>query len=126
MNVVDETLAEFGATLGIDQLRLNDQGTLVLSIQSLGLLGFDRAGPYGESVLVSLTRPLPAAWDRNWTGLLGATHFHARPPAGLQVGVIREQLVLMFLLEPGAFTLPRIHEAITALDRQHSSLEARR
>lgn len=126
MNLVDETIAEFGATLGIDRLELNDQGTLVLSIQSLGLLGFDRAGPYGESVLVSLTRPLPTAWDQNWAALLGATHYQARPPASLQVGVMSDQLVLMFLIEPGDFTQPRIHEAITALDRQHSSLEARR
>lgn len=126
MNLVDDTLAEFGATLGIDQLRLNDQGTLVLSIHALGLLGFDRAGPHGESVLVSLTRQLPAGWDRNWAGLLAATHHSARPPAGLQVGVVREQLVLTILLAPGEFTLPRIHEAITALDRQHSSLEVAR
>lgn len=125
MNLVDEMIAEFGTTLGIEQLRLNDQGTLVLSIQSLGLLGFDRAGPHGESVLVSLTRPLPPAWDQDWADLLGATHHQSRPPAGLQVGVIRDQLVLTFLIEPGDFTLPRITEAITALDRQHSSLKAR-
>lgn len=126
MNIVDDTLAEFGLTLGIDRLRLNDQGTLVLSIHSLGLLGLDRAGPHGESVLISLTRPLPKAWEGNWSGLLAATHYQHRPPPGLQVGVIRDQLVLTFLLESGEFTLPRIHEAITALDRQHSSLEAGR
>ena len=126
MNLVDETIARFGTSLGIDGLRLNDQGTLVLSIQSLGLLGFDRAGPHGEAVLLSLTRPLPGTWEGNWAALLAATHPRSRPPAGLQLGVIRDRLVLAFLIEPGDFTLPRIHEAITALDRQHSSLEANR
>ena len=126
MNVIDDTLAEFGLTLGIDRLRLNEQGTLVLSIHSLGLLGFDRAGPHGESVLISLTRPLPTVWEGNWGGLLAAAHHQNRPPPGLHVGVIRDQLVLTFLLESAEFTLPRIHEAITALDRQHSSLEAGR
>lgn len=126
MNLVDDTIAEFGTTLGIDQLRLSDQGTLVLAIQSLGLLGFDRAGPYGESVLVSLTRPLPTGWDQNWAGLLGASHYQSRPPAGLQVGVVRDQLVLALVVEPADLTLPRINEAITALDRHHSFQEAGR
>lgn len=126
MSQVDETLAEFGRGLGIDGLRFNDKGHVVLSIQSLGLLAFDRAGPRGESVLVSLTQGLPRGWDRQWASLLAQTHSHARPPAGLQVGVVHEKLVFAIVLDSSDFTLPRIHEVITALDRQHTSLEGGR
>ena len=124
MTVVDDTIAEFGRSMGIDDLRLNESGTVVLSVQSLGLLGLDRAGARGESVLVSLTRPLPPVCEGKWSALLAATHPQSHPPAGLQIGVIREQLVLAMLIELGEFTLPRIHEVIGYLDRQHASLEA--
>jgi hypothetical protein len=110
--------------MGIEDLRLNDNGTVVLSIHSLGLLGLDRAGTHGESVLISLTRPLPSVRSGKWAELLAATHPQAHPPAGLQIGVIREQLVLAMLIEQAEFTLPRIHEVIGYLDRQHASLEA--
>ena len=36
---------------------------------------------------------------------------------------LREQLVLAMLIEQAEFTLPRIHEVIGYLDRQHASLE---
>jgi type III secretion system chaperone SycN len=124
MTVLDDTIAEFGRSMGIEDLRLNDNGTVVLSIHSLGLLGLDRAGTHGESVLISLTRPLPSVRSGKWAELLAATHPQAHPPAGLQIGVIREQLVLAMLIEQAEFTLPRIHEVIGYLDRQHASLEA--
>lgn len=125
MNLWAQAVTDFGHSIGLDQLNFSATGTVVLDIQSIGELAFEPAGPNGDSVLLSLTRPLPATRDQRWTGLLSLTHYRSRLPIPIQVGIARDRLVLAVVITVEDFTLPKIHEVIQVLDRQHRSIEER-
>ncbi len=119
MSLLNETVAEFGRSLGMEELQLRDDSSVVLEIQSIGTLAVEVAGPARDAVVISLARPLaspPAA--ANWITLLAATHYRSRQPQPLQVGVVRDHVVVAIVVAQENFTLPKIHEVITALDQQ--------
>jgi type III secretion system chaperone SycN len=119
MSLIRETVTEFGRSLGMDQLQLRPDGSTVLHIQSIGTLSLEVAGPSQDAVVISLARPLSGGAVRPpWATLLAATHYRARQPLPLRVGVAADHVVVAVLLSPENFTLPKIHEAITALDQQ--------
>jgi type III secretion system chaperone SycN len=124
MNLIDETVAEFGRSLGMPGLTLRGTGSVVLSLQSIGTLALDVAGPTQEAVVVSLSRPLahPAAVDG--LRLLSRSHYRFRAAQRLQLGVRRDQLVLAVVLSQQEFTLEKIHEVVRALDQHHQAMEA--
>jgi type III secretion system chaperone SycN len=119
MSLIRETVTEFGRSLGMDQLQLRPDGSTVLHIQSIGTLSIEVAGPSQDAVVISLARPLSGGAVRPpWATLLAATHYRARQPLPLRVGVAADHVVVAVLLAQENFTLPKIHEAITALDQQ--------
>lgn len=125
MNPWGQTVSEFGRSIGLDQLNFSATGTVVLDIESMGQLAFEPAGPNGDDVLLTLTRPLPATRDQRWTSLLSLTHYRSRLPLPVQVGIARDQRVLAVVLTAEDFTLPKIQEVIQVLDRQHLATEER-
>jgi type III secretion system chaperone SycN len=125
MNLWQQTATEFGRSIGLDQLNFSATGAVVLDIQSMGQLAFEPAGPNGDNVLLTLTRPLPATPNQRWTNLLSLTHYRSRLPLPVQVGIARDQQVLAVVLTVEDFTLPKIHEVIQVLDRQHRATEER-
>ena len=119
MSLISETVAEFGRSLGMDQLQLRPDGSTVLSIQSIGTLAIEVAGPARENVVISLSRPLAVSpGSVKWSTLLSATHYRAGHTLPLQVGTARDHVIVATLIPMDAFTLPKIHEAITTLDQQ--------
>ncbi len=124
MSVLADTLAEFGRSLGLDPLRLQPHGGVVLAVDRLGTLAIESAGPARDLVVISLARPLGRASSVDWVRLLAGTHYRARLPLPVQLGTVRDQLVFALTIPQEEFTLPRIHEAIRVLDRQHQSTEA--
>ncbi len=125
MNLLQETIAEFGRSMGMDKLRLSEQGNVVLAMQDIGTLCLETAGPRGDEVLVSLTRSLPRALENRPADLLAATHFHHRLKAPMQVAVLRDQLVFAVVVPTGDLTLPTIYALIHVLDEQHRSIGER-
>jgi type III secretion system chaperone SycN len=124
MSFLASTVAEFGRSLGMDDLRLQPHGGVVLAIDRIGTLAFEAAGPAQDAVIISLARPLARPAAVNWPRLLAATHYRAGQPLRLQLGTVRDQLVFAVVLPQEEFTLPKVHEAIQALDRQHQATEA--
>jgi type III secretion system chaperone SycN len=123
MSLIEETVSEFGRSLGMDELRLEGNGGVVLEIDNIGALGFDTAGPGGEAVVVSLSRPLRPGWSGRWSDLLARTHYRERLRAPLQAGVWGEHLVFAVVLATGDFSLSRISEVMRVLDEAHRAAE---
>jgi type III secretion system chaperone SycN len=124
MNPIDETIAEFGRSLGITDLRLRASGGVVLAVQSIGTLAIDVAGPTQDSVVVSLSKPLARPAELDGRRLLGFAHHRTRPRLPVQLGAFRGQIVLAVVLPQAEFTLLKINEVIHVLDQQHQSMEA--
>lgn len=122
MSLVAATLVEFGRSIGMDDLDLRNGGALVLQVEGVGTLAFDRAGPRGESVVISLARPLRRASEVDWRTLLAATHPRARTAVPVHLGLLRDHLLLSIVLPQEEFTLTTLHEAIRTLDEQHGRL----
>jgi len=122
MNALDNTVLELGRLMGMEQLRLSPTGHVVLTIDHVGRLAVEPAGPGGDAVLITLTRTLPSGSDSEFHALLALTHYRARAVPGLRVGAIRNDLVLAVLLEPAEATVSRIYEAIQSLDEQHNAI----
>ena len=124
MNLIAETVAEFGRSIGLPDLRLRANGGVVLALQSIGTLAIDVGGPTQESVIVSLSRPFEASAAPDSRRLLTLAHYRSRSPLPVQVGIARDHLVLAVVLPQEEFTLAKITEVIRMLDRQHQSQEA--
>lgn len=123
MNLIEDTLAAFGRSLGMPDLRLRTNGSVVLSLQSIGTLAFDVAGRTQDHVILSLSRPLPQNARVDHRELLKLAHVRHRSALPVHVGLRQDQLVLAVVIPDHEFTLPRITEAIRLLDRRHQSAE---
>lgn len=124
MNLLAESVAEFGRSLGMANLRLRENSGTVLTVQSIGTLAFDVAGPAQDSVVISLSKALTPAKELDGRRLLAFAHYRSRPRLPVQFGVHRGHLVLAVVLPQKEFTLPKINEVIRVLDQLHQSLEA--
>jgi type III secretion system chaperone SycN len=126
MRVIEETVTEFGRSLGLDELMLAESGGVALEIDNIGVLGFDTAGPGGDAVVVSLSRPLPPGRSGRWSDVLARTHYRERLRAPLQAGVWGDQLIFAVVLGTGDFSLSRISEVMRVLDDAHRAAEETR
>lgn len=126
MKVVEDTVAEFGASLGLNDLQLRANGSVVLTLQSIGTLALEVAGPGQDAMLVSLSRSLPRPDHHDRRTLLGVSHYRMRSALPVHAGVRGDQLVLVVVLPLVEFTLQRINQAIRELDREHQAMEALR
>jgi type III secretion system chaperone SycN len=124
MNVIEETVAEFGRSMGMQNLRLRANGCLVLALQSVGTLAIDVAGPQQDSVVVSLSKSVSRSAEPDSRRLLSLAHYRSRSPLPVQFGAAHGQVVLAVVLPQEEFTLTKINEVIRLLDRQHQSMEA--
>lgn len=126
MNIIEETLSEFGRSMGMSELRLRDNASAVLSVQSIGTLAFDVAGRTQDSVIISLAKPLPQGKPVDERRLLSLLHYRSRPRLPMQGGTLKGHLILAVVVRQEEFTLLRINEVIQLLDQQHQSMEGSR
>ena len=126
MKVIEDTVAEFGASLGLNDLQLRENGSVVLTLQSIGTLAIEVAGATQDAMIESLSRTLPRPDDRDRRALLGVSHYRMRSSLPVQVGARGDQLILAVVLPLADFTLLKINQVIRELDRQHQALEASR
>lgn len=124
MNVIDDTVAEFGRSIGIDALRLRPDGGTVLSIDTIGMLSFDVAGPGEDAVVISLSRPVPSSAASDPRRLLRLAHHDHAATAAVHVGAYRDQVVAATVVPREDFTLARINEVILLLDRRQQALDS--
>ena len=123
MNLIGDTISEFGRSMRLDDLGQRMAGGVVLEIDRLGALAFDLAGADGESVVVSLSRPRAPGWPGRWTEVLGRTHYRERRRVVVQAGAWGDRLVFAAVVPAAEFSLPRINEVLRELDGLHRAAE---
>ncbi len=122
MNQVQQTLADFGRSIGVDDLQLRENGQVVLTIQNIGTLAIEVAGARGEAVLVSLARPLAGGEDQSLAAWLTTTHYREKLTWPVHVAMLRDQRVLAVLMVPEQLDQAALNEIIGELDQLHNAL----
>ena len=118
--LIDETLAEFGRSIGMEGLALRDNGALLLDMQQLGTLAVELIGDRHEDVSLSLIRRIEPPDESACGRLLELCHYRAPAPFPVRVGLTGSgQLVFAVRMDGYLFTLPNIHQALDWLTSLH-------
>ncbi len=121
---IEETVGEFGRLIGIDDLALNDRGSVALQIERIGVFGIEIVGGREEQVAVSLTRNYREPFGEEACRLvLENCHYRSSRafpvhPAFSGTG----RLSFAIRLESSEFTPQSVHEILDDLDRLHESM----
>ena len=125
MSLVDEAVAEFGRSIGMERLALRDNGSLLLDMQALGRLAIELIGEQREDVSLSLIRQVQTPDEKGCERVLELCHYRAPAPFPVRAGLTSQgQLVFAVRMDTSQFTVPNIHQAlqwITSLQDQSSS-----
>lgn len=120
MSVIEDTLREFGRSIGMEDLRLRDDGTLVLDMQQVGTLAIELIGERREDVSLSLSRRVQPPEDTACTRLLEMCHYRNPCAWPVRAGLVNGSTLLFAIrLEAFDFTLPNLHQALDWLDGMH-------
>lgn len=122
--VVDDTIEEFGRSLGMEGLRLRDSGALVLDIANIGELALEWTGEFREQISLSLARHIEPPDEEAYRRILEACHYRSPFPWPVHAA-FNSQGALVFAvgLEHSDFTLPNIHQITEWLDGLHQQLQ---
>jgi len=117
MDWIDDTVQEFGHTLGMDELAFDERGLVQLNFETMGALGMEREP---DGVLVYLRRELPHPTADNFRRALTACHHAQNPPFDVQPA-LQADGKLLFALRIAAeeFQLPTLERALAYLDLLH-------
>lgn len=120
MSVIEDTLREFGRSIGMEDLKLRDDGTLVLDMQQVGTLAIELIGERREDVSLSLSRRIQPPGEAACTRLLEMCHYRTPSTWPARVGLTSGGTLLFAIrLETFDFTLPNLHQALDWLDGMH-------
>ncbi len=116
----DDIIDQFGRSIGMQGLRLRDDGALRLDMQQLGSLAFELVGEHRDDVAVSLTRRVEMTDDSATERILELCHYRAPAPFPVRAGLTQAgHLIFAVRLETSEFTLPGLHQALDLLTRLH-------
>lgn len=120
MTLLDDIIEKFGSSIGMQGLRLRDNGSLRLDMQQLGTLAFELVGPYRDEVAVSLTRQVETTDDNAAGRILELCHYRAPAPFPARAGLTRSgHLIFAIRMDTSEFTLPGLHQALDHLTSLH-------
>lgn len=123
--VIDDTLAEFGLSMGMSDLALRDGEALVLDMQKLGTFAIELIGEHREAVSISLIRQIETPDAVACTKILELCHYRMGSPFPVRTGLTQSgQLFFAVRLEASEFTLPNIHLALDWLCGLHDQSSA--
>jgi len=124
MWMIDETVGEFGRSLGMSDLRLRDDGGIVLGIERIGILAIEMIGERQEEVALSLSREIDRPDENACRRALELSHY--RNPSRWPVHAALAgggNLVFTLQMETHDFMLSNIHEAIEVLTRLQDAMD---
>lgn len=125
MTLIDETIAEFGRSIGMEDLALREDGSLVLDMQQLGSLAIELIGERREDLSLSLSRRIQPPDENACVRILELCHY--RSPAAWPVRAgFNGAGDLLFAVKMGTFdfTLTNLHQALDWLDGLHQQSDA--
>ena len=123
MTLIDDTVAEFGRSIGMEDLRLREDGAVVLDIKQIGTLALELIGERREDVSLSLARRIEPPDDAACLRALELCHYRAPTRWPVRAGLTgRGDLIFAVRMETSDFTLPNLHQALDWLDGLHQQL----
>jgi type III secretion system chaperone SycN len=123
--LIDETIAAFGRSIGMEGLRLRENGALVLEMTNIGTLCIECIGEYRDQVSVSIARNIEPPDAEACKRILELCHYRNQAPWEVHAGFnSRGGLVFAVGMVPADFNLPNMHEAIDWLDGLHQQIHS--
>lgn len=123
-HLIDETILEFGRTLGIADLRLRENGSLLLNVENIGVVTIELIGEYDDHVSLSLTRVIEEPDASACRRILELCHYREPSPWPVHAAFnSRGGLVFAVRMSPGEFNLPNIHQVLDWLDGLHQQIQ---
>lgn len=124
MTPIDQTVAEFGQSMGMAHLQPNEAGAVILDISGIGLLSIELVGDRQEVVAVSLSRKIEPPDAAACQMALEMTHPRQSGSWPVRAALAGGRGVLVFAarMETYEFNLPALHEAIGQLEALQDAL----
>ena len=126
MSWIDDTIDAFGRSIGIADMRLDDEGSVRLALPNgglMGLLNLDDTEP--PEMMVYRSEPLQYEHARKLRRALHLGDFRHPRDWPLQAGVQEGSLYLALRLPQRSFTLDALERAWSQLTRLHAELDGR-
>lgn len=122
--IINDTIEEFGRSLGMEGLRLRDNGALVLEVANIGTLSLEWIGEFREQVALSLSRQIEAPDADACRRILELCHYRNPFPWPVHACFnAAGHLVFAVGLALADFTLPNIQQVIEWLDGLHQQIQ---
>lgn len=123
MQLIDSTLLDFGRSIHISDLKLNEKGVLFLSIESLGDLVFEYQENENTHLVVYLCRPFAFPDTKIYQCALEFCHIKENLRISASAGLnTKADLVFLTRFKPEEFTLPNLQIAIEELKNLHNRI----
>lgn len=120
MSWIDETIMEFGAGMGIENLSLGPSGVVCLDIETMGTLFIEQAD---EDMLIYLVRRFPQYADEIYAKALTLCHYREALSFAVHAAFKGDDQLVFLARMPGEdFSLPVLEQAIDLLNRLHDSV----
>jgi type III secretion system chaperone SycN len=115
MSYVEQTVADWGRSMGMERLEFNDQGVVSIVSESLGALFIERQP---EGILIYLVRSMDRASGDSYASALDACHWRHNLPFVATPALRHEQNLLFAVhLTDSQFDLPTLERVISVLDQ---------
>ncbi len=120
MNWIDQTVAEFGESIGIPALALDAQNQVCMELQSGGEIRIDYLSepPFSE-IVVSRSQPLEPEYSTQLREALRLTDFRCSDRWAVNATVYNDQLVLGMRIPEREFELNVLEDALSQLTQMH-------
>jgi type III secretion system chaperone SycN len=123
MSWLDETLADFGRRLGVENLAFGSGGFVQMALSQGGMLGIAHGE---EEVKIWLTRPVAHGERDALEKALAECDFRKRAPFAVHAGLHKDDgLAFLARIPERGFTTPALEQALDVLTRMHERVRAR-
>ena len=120
MSWFEQTITEFGHSLGLNGLAPNEQGVVSLTFESIGTLFIERVE---ETALIYLARDLDFPDASTYARALTLCHWTQNRVYAASPALRHEKQLLFSVRLPAAdFTLPAFQRVLESLDRLHTEV----
>ena len=120
MSWIDDTLADYGRSLGFDNLEFNDSRSATLRFERLGDLFIEEIE---GGILLYIARAYDRLETNQLVNALSATHWELNPDFPVNSALHEENTLVFSVSVPESeFNLPTLERAIDFLGRQHDSV----
>lgn len=125
IGAIDQTLEEFGRSLGMEGLALRNGESLVLNIDRIGTVAFEVVGVNRDVISISISNRIEPPDAEACRRILELCHPREKSPWPVHAGIdYQGALVFAMGMDFSDFILPNIHRALDWLDGLHQQMSA--